>query len=66
MACELKDESPLKVESRLLELQLSGQFVLALLQVLPLLDVSLLHVLDLRLHRLQFGKLLAGCGTGMD
>lgn len=47
----------------LLELQVPGQLVLGLLQVLPVLDVDLLDVVDLGLHRLQFGKQLQEAET---
>lgn len=39
-----------------LELQFPGQFILGLFQLLALLDVLLLEVVDLCLHRLQLGK----------
>lgn len=47
----------------LLELQVPGQLVLGLLQLLPVLDVGLLDVVDLGLHRLQLGKQLQEAET---
>lgn len=40
----------------LLELQLPGELILSLLQLLPLFDVLFLEVMDLCLHRLELGE----------
>lgn len=40
----------------LLELQLPGELVLCLLQLLALLDVLFLEVMNLSLHRLKLGE----------
>jgi len=51
------DFSPSSTDS-VLELEVPGELVLGLLQLLPLVDVRLLDVVDLGLHGLQLGKQL--------
>lgn len=62
-ADRLKTSSVWQQRHGLLELEVPGELVLGLLQLLPVLDVGLLDVVDLGLHRLQLGKQLQEADT---